>query len=288
MTSGSWRSAALSASAKECASVPELALVDDAVLVRVHELDRVLDGEDVLVARLVDLVDHRGERRRLARAGRAGDEHQAARLAGELADDRRQAELLDRHRLGRDQTEGGADRAALEEGVDAEAALARHRVGEVELMVGLQALALGVVEDRVDDLARVGRRQLREALDRRERAAHAQHRRNARGDVEVGRVALDDCGEDVSEVEVHAFVRIGRTLDGLKCGAAVSSHGPRATVGDIDVRGDGRCRPRLGDPRLRATVGDIDVRGDGRCRPRLGLGGRTTWSRRRARSRRSR
>ena len=62
----------------------QLALVDDAALVRVQELDRVLDGEDVLVARLVDLVDHRGERRRLAGAGRARDEHDAARLLGEL------------------------------------------------------------------------------------------------------------------------------------------------------------------------------------------------------------
>ena len=46
----------------------------------VEELDRVLDGHDVLVALLVDQVDHRRERRRLAGAGRAGDEHEAARL----------------------------------------------------------------------------------------------------------------------------------------------------------------------------------------------------------------
>ena len=62
---------------------PQLALVDDALLVVVQELDRVLDREDVLVARLVDLVDDRGERRRLARARRARDEHDAARLLGE-------------------------------------------------------------------------------------------------------------------------------------------------------------------------------------------------------------
>ena len=105
---------------------------------RVQELDRVLDREDVLVARLVDLVDQRGERGRLAGAGRAGHEHDAARLLGELAHDRRQAELLDRHRLGRDQAERGAERAALEEGVDAEAADAGDAVGEVELPVGLE------------------------------------------------------------------------------------------------------------------------------------------------------
>ena len=56
-----------------------------------------------------------------------------------------------------DQAEGGADRAALVVGVDAEAGVAGDRVGEVELPVGLQALALVAGEDRVDDLARVGR-----------------------------------------------------------------------------------------------------------------------------------
>ena len=53
----------------------------------------------------------------------------------------------------RDVAEGGADRAALEEAVDAEAGDVRDRVGEVELQVVLEALALVVVEDRVDDLA---------------------------------------------------------------------------------------------------------------------------------------
>ena len=62
----------------------DLALVDDAALVPVHELDRILDREDVVGAVAVDLVDHRRERRRLTRAGRAGDEHEAARLHREL------------------------------------------------------------------------------------------------------------------------------------------------------------------------------------------------------------
>ena len=64
----------------------DLALVDDAALVAVHELDRILDREDVVGAVAVDLVDHRGERRRLARAGRAGHEDEAARLHRELGE----------------------------------------------------------------------------------------------------------------------------------------------------------------------------------------------------------
>ena len=42
----------------------DLALVDDATLVTVQELDRVLDRKDVLRAVAIDLVDQRRERRR--------------------------------------------------------------------------------------------------------------------------------------------------------------------------------------------------------------------------------
>ena len=105
---------------------PDLALVDDAALVAVDELDRVLDREDVVGAVAVDLVDHRGERRRLTGAGRAGDEDEAARLHRELGERGRQAELLQRLELLRDHPEGGAERLALEVDVDAEAGQARH------------------------------------------------------------------------------------------------------------------------------------------------------------------
>ena len=65
---------------------PDLTLVDDAALVVVQDLDRVLDRDDVLPPRLVDVVDDRGERGRLAGAGRAGYEHEAAVLVGHRAD----------------------------------------------------------------------------------------------------------------------------------------------------------------------------------------------------------
>src|SRR6266550_3653810 len=58
---------------------PHLALVDDAQLVPVDELDRVLHRDDVALELLVDLVDHRRQGRALPRPGRAGHEHQAPR-----------------------------------------------------------------------------------------------------------------------------------------------------------------------------------------------------------------
>ena len=74
----------------------DLALVHDAPLVAMEELDRILDRDDVVVPRAVDLVDHRRERRRLARARRARDEHEAARPVCESRKARRQSELLER------------------------------------------------------------------------------------------------------------------------------------------------------------------------------------------------
>ena len=68
-----------------------------ALLVLVQELDRILDGEDVLGAGLVDQIDDRGERRRLAGAGRPGDQHDA---------------VLERRRLGERPAAGSARRAS--------------------------------------------------------------------------------------------------------------------------------------------------------------------------------
>ena len=83
----------------------QFALVHHAVLVHVHELDRVLDGEDVFVALGVDLVDHGRQGRGFAGTGRPRHQHQAARFVAQLADHRRQAQLVERLDLERNQTE---------------------------------------------------------------------------------------------------------------------------------------------------------------------------------------
>ncbi len=59
----------------------ELALVEGGLLVLVHEFDRVLQRDHVDRLRLVDLVEDRGERGRLAAAGGAGDEDEAVLLS---------------------------------------------------------------------------------------------------------------------------------------------------------------------------------------------------------------
>src|SRR3970040_3172548 len=77
-----------------------LALVDQALLRGMHELDRILDRQDVRVFALVDVVDHRRQRGRLARSGRAGDQDQALRLVHYGLDDLRAAKILQGQHLG--------------------------------------------------------------------------------------------------------------------------------------------------------------------------------------------
>ena len=57
----------------------DFALVDRRLLVVVIELDRVFDRDDVVIDVVVDVVDHRRQRGRLARTGRTGHQDQPAR-----------------------------------------------------------------------------------------------------------------------------------------------------------------------------------------------------------------
>ena len=68
----------------------ELALDDLALLALVHELDRIFEADDVHPPRRVQVIDHRGQRRRLAGAGRAGDQDHALVVVAQLLDDGRQ------------------------------------------------------------------------------------------------------------------------------------------------------------------------------------------------------
>jgi hypothetical protein len=168
----------------------DLALVDQRALRLVHELDRVLEGEDVTRHGLVEVVDHRRERGRLAAAGRAGDEDEALLLVAQLAEDRRQPEILEARDLGGDGAEHGALAAVLHERVDAEAQLLVEREREVGLEAVLERAALAVVHDVEDEAVRLLRRQ-RRMVERHDLSVDAKARRLAGGEVHVRRLVLD-------------------------------------------------------------------------------------------------
>ena len=136
--SGSSRSAARSAALNELGVRAHFALVDQALLVLVHELDRILDRDDVLVARPVDVIDHRAQRRRLARAGRSGDQHEPFVQLAQIQDVRRKPELLGGEDVGRDDAKHRAAPFAIGEHVGAEPGEARNLIGEIGVVLSLQ------------------------------------------------------------------------------------------------------------------------------------------------------
>ena len=175
----------------------DLALVDDAALVAVHELDRVLDRENVVAAGAVDLVDDRRERRRLTGTGRPGDENETARILGEAVQDVREVQLLERLDLLRNEPERRSDRFALVVDVDAEAREARHRVREVELTLQLEVLLLLAREDAIEERARVVRGERLEAFSAGDVPSHTERRRASDRDMQVGGAERDHLLEQV-------------------------------------------------------------------------------------------
>jgi hypothetical protein len=176
---------------------PDLALIDDASLVAVQELDRVLDGHDVVVASSVDLVDHGRESRRLTGARGTGYEDEAARFLRKLVELRRQPEILERLQLGGNHAEGTAETLALEIDVDAKAREAWDRVGDVDLAVDLQVFLLLGREDAVKQPLGVVSREARELLEPLEAAVQADDRMRADREVQVGRAESDHRLEQV-------------------------------------------------------------------------------------------
>ena len=185
----------------------DLALVDDALLVVMQELDRILDRHDVLGPGLVDLVDHRGQGGRLAAAGRAGDEHQTARQGDQGGRGRRETDLVERRRRLRDDAKDGADRALLHEQIAAEAGQPLDAKREVEFVLLLEELLLLLGEHAVAELAHVVRRQLLERHGRHV-PVDAHHRGRIRGQVEVGGLAAVHLFEKL--VDLHPVLPLNR------------------------------------------------------------------------------
>ena len=168
----------------------------------------------------VDVVDHRRQRRRLARAGRPGEQDDPARLLGERADHLGQAEVVDRPHLEGDRAAGDRDVAALAEGVDAEAREPANLVGEVGL-----ALVRELVEQTLvgqDVLERRARCPPRSAARRpsigRSVAVDARHRRRVHLDVEVGALPLDHVAQRSIDVERHHLALSGAARRLLELG----------------------------------------------------------------------
>ena len=180
----------------------DLAVRDVALVVLVDVLQRVFDGDDVARAGAVDVVDHRREGRRLARAGGSGDENESQALLTKLLQDGRQVQLVQRPDLERDDAHDRGGGAALTVDVHADAALALQFEREVHFP--------GLREDRLLTLGHHVRHQL---LDRRpsdhrhvlaaghHRAVQAHHGNLSGLDVHVGHDFVVADLDEVTEIE---------------------------------------------------------------------------------------
>src|SRR5918996_6089645 len=183
-----------------------LALVDHGALVVMQELDGILDRHDVDVVLAVHDVHQRRQGRRLPGACRPGHQHEASRQPGEVAHLPRERQLLQGLDLERDEPERGAQGVSLEVHVHPEPALARQRVGRVELQLLLQPLPLALGEDRIQHPLDLVGPHLRVLIEPDQPAIDPHHRRASRRDVEVAGVAVEDRLEQLTHRDVYDFL----------------------------------------------------------------------------------
>ena len=173
---------------KSTAIGADLPLVDNALAVPVQIFDRVLQRQDVAGTFTVDQIDHRRHRGRLAAAGGSGDQHQAARLAGQFTHDVRQFQFLQaRHPLGND-PDRNRNRTALPERIDAKPAEAEHRIGKIDfaVLIELDAPVFGDnLLEQLRGIVHAKRWQIK--LD--QRAIDPDQRRHSHRHMQVGRMA---------------------------------------------------------------------------------------------------
>ncbi len=149
----------------------DLTLIDDRLLVLEQVFDRVLERQDVARAVGVSVIDHGRQRRRLARARRAGHQHQAALFHHQVEQDRRELQVLERRDAAADIADDHRDRAALPEDVDPEIAHAAVEIGKIHfhLVFEFARLILGheLVGDAPDglDVHRLSRDRSHHAVD---------------------------------------------------------------------------------------------------------------------------
>jgi hypothetical protein len=168
----------------------------------VHELDRVLDGDDVVGTVVVAVVDHAGEGSRLAGAGGAGDQHQSARQHAQVAEYLRRVQVIQRQDGGGDVAEHRPRAAVLIEGVDAKTRQLRNLEGEVGLEEFLVGLALLVVHDVVHHGVHFLVRQRRH-VDALHVAVDPDHRGHPRGQVQVRGIVLHGECQELRDIDGH-------------------------------------------------------------------------------------
>jgi len=158
--------------------------------VLVEVLDGILDGHHVVVLLGVDQIDHRRQRRGLARARRSRDEHQPLVQGAQVEDRVREPQLLRREDLLGDHPEHRPGSAVVLEEVGAEPCEAWQGVAEVGVGHLLELGPVALRRDLAEHLLHLDRIEDRRLLDGDHLPVEAQHRAPPARHVEVGRTDL--------------------------------------------------------------------------------------------------
>src|SRR5262245_12432420 len=110
---------------------PEFALIEGGLTNRMDELDRVLQGHDMDRLFLVDLVQDRGQRRRLATAGGTGHEDESRVFSCDLLKNRRQSKRTQRWNDRLQLPHDNCELSLLPKNIDSESGLIVERVAAI-------------------------------------------------------------------------------------------------------------------------------------------------------------
>ena len=176
-----------------------LALVDQALLALVNELDRVLYCQDMAVLGIVFVVHHRGKGRRFTRTCRTGHQHQTAWIVADVLENRRAVEFFQAKYLRRNRTENRGGTTVLVERIDTEPSQPGDLKREIHLEELLVILALLVVHDVVNQLMNALVVEHRH-VDAPDVAVHADHRRQPGRKVQIRCIVFDAKGEELSNI----------------------------------------------------------------------------------------
>ncbi|VVN23161.1 hypothetical protein PS681_04439 [Pseudomonas fluorescens] len=147
----------------------------------------------------VEVIDHRRQCGRFARASRPGDQHQPARGIGDLAEDVAHGEVFHAQHLRRNRTKHRPGATVLVKGVNPKARDTGDFEGKVGFQMFLEVDTLGVVHDVVDQFVHLLVIQRRQ-IDPPHIAIDADHRRQTGRQVQVGSALFGAEGQQFSDI----------------------------------------------------------------------------------------
>lgn len=160
-------------------------LVDDAFVMLVQELDRVLQGDDMGGPAGVDVVDHGGQGGRLARACRAGHKKESAVPHGHVLENIRKVQVLKHGNAEGYGPYGDGDAAPLSESVDPETPFVLQGVGKIDFAFFIKGFLLDVAQEAQGHGSGIFRSQFSIGVQLRQFAVDPENRRHPYGQMDV-------------------------------------------------------------------------------------------------------